>query len=119
MVAEPIAASLGIEHVIATRPEVREGRFTGGVESYPYAEGKATAMRSLAENNGWSLESSYAYSDSYTDMPMLMAVGNPCVVNPDRRLRRHATSSGWPILIAKEKMGRPATGRDPEFGSSR
>ncbi|MGI5484898.1 HAD family hydrolase [Streptomyces lavendofoliae] len=124
VVAEPMAAVLGIEHVIATRPEVRRGRYTGAVESYPYAQGKATAMRALAASHGWNLERSYAYSDSYTDMPMLLTVGHPCAVNPDRRLRRHAVSAGWPILVAKEKVGKlpagvgpPAGPGDPDFGA--
>ena len=45
-----------------------------------------------------ALEHCYFYSDSYTDLPMLEAVGYPRVVNPDLRLRRLARRRGWPVL---------------------
>ena len=39
-----------------------------------------------------------AYSDSSNDIPMLSLVGDPCAVNPDRKLRRHARDLGWRIV---------------------
>jgi hypothetical protein len=60
--------------------------------------GKVEAMREVAEQDGIDLEGSYAYTDSFTDMPMLELVGNPVVVNPDRELREAAEENDWPIL---------------------
>jgi hypothetical protein len=68
------------------------------VDYYAYGPTKAAAMRDLAAAAGYDLADCYAYSDSITDLPMLELVGHPYVVNPDRQLRREATSRGWPVL---------------------
>jgi HAD superfamily hydrolase (TIGR01490 family) len=97
-VVEPIGELLGISTVIATRLAESEGRYTGEIEFYAYADNKAVAMRELAERRGFDLSASYAYSDSATDLPMLEAVGRPHAVNPDKLLRREAVERGWPVL---------------------
>jgi len=51
---------------------------------------------------------SKAYSDSFSDVPMLEAVGQPAAVNPDRRLRRVARERGWPVLDLKREKLCPA-----------
>lgn len=98
-VVEPIGAMLGADHVIATRLEIEDGRYTGEIEYYAYAENKAAAIRELAQLEGYDLAESYAYSDSVTDLPLLEAVGRPSAVNPDRGLRREATARDWPVLV--------------------
>jgi HAD superfamily hydrolase (TIGR01490 family) len=98
-VVEPIGRMLGADAVIATRLEVVEGRYTGRIHHYVYAENKARAMRGLAADRGYDLGESYAYSDSITDLHMLEAVGHPFAVNPDKELRRKATANGWPVLV--------------------
>ena len=98
-VVEPIGEMLGADKVIATRMEVRDGKYTGDIGFYAYAENKATAIRDLAQRRGYDLDRSYAYSDSVTDVYMLEAVGHPHVVNPDKDLRRIARDRGWPILV--------------------
>jgi hypothetical protein len=52
-------------------------------------------MRELADEVGIDLAGSFAYTDSDTDLPMLEAVGNPVLVNPDKALRRLAEERGW------------------------
>jgi len=98
-VVEPIGEMLGADRVIATRMVVEDGRYSGDIAFYAYAAEKATAIRELAEAEGYDLERSYAYSDSATDIPMLSEVGRPYAVNPDKALRRTATEQGWPILV--------------------
>jgi HAD superfamily hydrolase (TIGR01490 family) len=98
-VVEPIGEMLGADRVIATRMDIEDGRYTGGIAYYAYAEEKARAIRELAESRGYDLASCYAYSDSITDVHMLEAVGHPHAVNPDRELRRVAASRGWPVLV--------------------
>jgi HAD superfamily hydrolase (TIGR01490 family) len=97
-VVEPIGQMLGADRVIATRMEIVDGRYTGNIDYYAYAEEKAHAIQALAETVGYDLDHCYAYSDSVTDVHMLDVVGHPFAVNPDRELRRIATSNEWPIL---------------------
>ena len=97
-VVEPIGEMLGADHVVATRLVEVDGRYTGEVEYYAYGPNKAKAMKQLAEEHGYDLSASFAYSDSETDAPMLEVVGHPFAVNPDKTLRRHAEENGWPIL---------------------
>jgi phosphoserine phosphatase len=78
---------------------IAEGRYTGGIDFYAYAENKAAAIGELAERRGYDLARSYAYSDSITDVHMLEAVGHPHVVNPDKELRKVARERGWPVLV--------------------
>ena len=96
-VVGPIGQMLGVDHVIATRMVVEDGRYTGEIELYAYGEGKAVAIRALAAERGYDLTRCWAYSDSCTDRPMLELVGHPVAVNPDKALRRHATEQGWPL----------------------
>ena len=78
-----MAEHLNIDDFIATTPVVdSEGRYTGEVEFYAAGSNKAEAIIDLAEEKDISLENSWAYSDSSTDIPMLELVGNPVAVNP-------------------------------------
>ena len=97
-IVELIGAMLGADHSIGTRVAIVDGQYTGQIEFYAYAENKAHAMRDLADEQGYDLSQSYAYSDAATDLPMLESVGFPSVVNPDRPLRREAMARDWPIL---------------------
>jgi HAD superfamily hydrolase (TIGR01490 family) len=96
-VVAPIGELVGADEVIATRMVVEDGKYTGDLEFYAYGPYKAEAMRAIAERNGWDLADCYAYSDSFTDLPMLEAVGHPVAVNPDKALRKVAVERGWPI----------------------
>jgi HAD superfamily hydrolase (TIGR01490 family) len=98
-VVEPIGEMLGADGVVATRMQVADGRYTGEIDYYAYGRNKATALQLLAEENGYDLARSYAYSDSVTDVHMLEVVGHPYAVNPDRELRKEALARGWPILV--------------------
>lgn len=43
-------------------------------------------------------ENSYAYGDSYSDLPMLKLVGNPVAVQPDKKLETVASLHNWEII---------------------
>ncbi len=58
---------------------------------------KADAIREMAVAEALDLASSYAYSDSITDLPMLELVGHPVAVNPDRDLARVAREREWEV----------------------
>ncbi len=113
----PIATLLGATHVIATRMEIADGRYTGQFELYAYGEAKAEQVRALAAERGYCLADCYSYSDSVTDVPMLEAVGHPHAVNPDRALRRLAAERGWPVLTFSARPRRPSRAAAAPGGS--
>ena len=104
---EMLAQVLGMEGGIGTRYEIdAEGKFTGELDGpFMYGEGKVEAMRRYAEDHDLDLAESFAYSDSASDLPMLRAVGNAVVVNPDEALLGVARAEGWRVMRF-EKLGR-------------
>jgi alcohol-forming fatty acyl-CoA reductase len=84
--------------VIGCELEVRDGRYTGFMSSPPLVgEARAAWLRRYALQEAIELKHSYAYADSYSDLPLLRAVGNPVVVSPDSSLYRYARRRRWPI----------------------
>jgi HAD superfamily hydrolase (TIGR01490 family) len=105
-VADLLAGVLTFNGAIGTRSEIVDGAYTGRLDGpFTYREGKATAIRELAIREGYDLAESWAYSDSESDLPMLLAVGHPVVVNPDSELSRIARERDWEV-IRFETLGR-------------
>jgi HAD superfamily hydrolase (TIGR01490 family) len=104
---EGLARVLDMEGGIGTRYEVDgDGQLTGRIlEPFVYGAGKVAAMQRFAEEHDLDLASSWAYSDSASDLPMLRAVGNPVAVNPDAELALIAAEEGWRVMRF-EKLGR-------------
>ncbi len=97
--AEPLGADLGIRHHLVSQLVVENGRFTGeAVRPLCYGKGKVWWAERFAAEHDVDLASSYFYTDSITDLPVLDRVGHPRVVRPDPRLRRVAQQRGWQIL---------------------
>jgi HAD superfamily hydrolase (TIGR01490 family) len=104
--AELMATVLTLDGAVGTMFETDAGVYTGrGGGPFNYREGKAEAIRELAEREGIDLSASWAYSDSESDLPMLRLVGHPVAVNPDAELARVARDEGWQILRF-ERLGR-------------
>lgn len=101
-VTTPIAAELGIEHLIATEAEEIDGEFTGRHVGIPcFREGKVARVDEFlsARGRGWeSFARSYFYSDSLNDLPLLGKVTHPVAVDPDPTLKAHAAARGWPVI---------------------
>jgi len=98
-VTAPIADRLAVDHLLATEPEVRDGRFTGRVAGTPcFQRGKVERLQQWLQESGHTLAGSWFYSDSHNDLPLLEVVDHPVATNPDERLRAIATARGWPIL---------------------
>ena len=105
-VVEPIGEMLGADGVIATRMQIVDGKYSGDIDFYAYAENKATAIEELAAEKGYDLARSYAYSDSVTDLHMLEIVGHPYAVNPDKELRKIAAAIDAKISDLHDKITR-------------
>ena len=104
---EPVARELGIEHVICSRYEVKDGVFTGGiVRPLCFGEGKVRAAEGLAREHGVDLEQSFFYSDSHDDIELLERVGHPQPLNPNTKLTEISERHGWPVRRFKSR-GQP------------
>jgi HAD superfamily hydrolase (TIGR01490 family) len=101
-VTAPIARAFGIEHLIATEPEQKDGQFTGGVRGTPsFREGKVERVQEWLAQRGQSFaafDRSWFYSDSLNDLPLLSKVTDPVAVDPDEKLLAHAERQGWRVL---------------------
>jgi HAD superfamily hydrolase (TIGR01490 family) len=96
--AHEIAGELGCDGYLCNQMEVADGRFTGRIlPPLCFGEGKAEHAAALAARLGVSLADCTYYGDSYSDLPVLLAVGDPVAVNPDPRLRREARRRGFRI----------------------
>jgi putative phosphoserine phosphatase/1-acylglycerol-3-phosphate O-acyltransferase len=94
----PTARDLGIDHVLCSQYEVKDGVFTGNiVRPLCFGEGKVLAAEKLAAETGADLDASYFYSDSSDDIELLERVGQPRVLNPNSKLRAIAKERGWPV----------------------
>jgi putative phosphoserine phosphatase/1-acylglycerol-3-phosphate O-acyltransferase len=101
---DPLSAALGFDGTIATRYEVRDGRYTGNlVDGFVWGTGKRREARRWAAEHGVDLAASHAYSDSFYDLPLLTAVGHPHPLNADPRLALVAVARRWPL----EQWDRP------------
>jgi HAD superfamily hydrolase (TIGR01490 family) len=99
-ITRPIVDMFGIDNLIATEPELINGRYSGRVSGTPsYREGKIERLRQWLAERDQSMQGSWFYSDSHNDLPLLEMVDNPVAVNPDGQLRQRATQCGWPIIL--------------------
>ncbi|MEN1835747.1 HAD family hydrolase [Pseudomonas lijiangensis] len=95
---KPIAERLGIDEVLGIELDVQNGVYSGAtVGVLTYREGKITRLMDWLDAEGENLEGASFYSDSRNDLPLLLKVDHPHVVNPDAVLREHAEKAGWPV----------------------
>jgi HAD superfamily hydrolase (TIGR01490 family) len=99
-VTAPIAREFGIEHLLATDPEMIDGYYTGRIVGTPcYREGKVVRLHEWMRLTHQTLDNAWFYSDSRNDIPLLEVVPHPVAVNPDDVLREEANKRGWDILM--------------------
>ena len=98
-VTAPIAKKYGINQMLATEPEIKAGRYTGGVSGIPcFQSGKVDKLMPWLQKNEETLTGSTFYSDSHNDLPLLELVDNPVAVNADKILTKIAEKKGWEVL---------------------
>ncbi|MCB1868303.1 MAG: HAD family hydrolase [Gammaproteobacteria bacterium] len=104
-VTAPIAERLGIDHLIATIPEIKHGRYTGEVEGIPsFREGKVKRLQIWLDEHAQDLGESSFYSDSHNDIPLLELVDNPVAVDPDEELAAQAVARNWPVISLRSPL---------------
>lgn len=98
-VTRPIARRLGVDDILATDPEVIDGRYTGNFVGTPcFQAGKITHLQEWLKHNQHSLEGAYFYSDSINDLPLLEQVDHPVIVDADERLATIARERNWKAI---------------------
>lgn len=98
-VTEPIAAHLGIDHLIATDPEIVNGAYTGAIAGTPsFQDGKIERARAFVAEQATPFEHITFYSDSHNDLPLLRWADTAIAVDPDEILAAAAREAGWPIV---------------------
>jgi len=101
-ITRPIATAFGIDDLLATEPEIVDGRYTGRVSGIPcFQEGKVLRLEAWMRRHGGSLAASHFYSDSVNDLPLLNRVEHPVAVDPDPRLHGEAERRGWPAITLR------------------
>ena len=105
-VTKPIASAYGIENLIGTDPEMLDGQYTGGVSGVPsFQEGKVTRINQWLAARSQTLssfETSYFYSDSHNDLPLMKLVTNPVAVDADTTLTEYAQQQGWSHISLRD-----------------
>lgn len=105
---EPLADALGFDDLVATTYGRRDGHFDGTIDGrFVWGRGKAAAVAEWAGEHDVDLDQSFAYSDSYYDVPLLSLVGHPRAVNPDPRLLGVASVRRWPVVHLDVPEGVP------------
>ena len=100
-IVRPLADLIQADALLASRLEYDDGRCTGRMDGKAlFGAAKRDAVLGYAATHGMSLSDCAFYSDSIHDLPLLLEVGRPVAVAPDRRLRREAVARGWEILPA-------------------
>lgn len=104
---EPMAREIGAAHVLCTELEVDDdGLLTGRSTGHAmWAGGKAAAVLRLADEEGFDLAESFAYSNGHEDVGFLSTTGHAVAVEPDDGLAREAEERGWPILRCAPRGG--------------
>lgn len=98
-VTEPIVKLYGIDNLLATTPEFKDGRYTGNFIDTPcFQAGKVKQLQDWLSTSTLNLDGSCFYSDSHNDLPLLKLVEKPVAVDPDEKLRAAAEQAGWPII---------------------
>lgn len=98
-VTEPIVKLYGINNLLATTPEMKEGKYTGGFNGIPcFRDGKVKLLEEWLTSSSQTMQGSWFYSDSHNDLPLLQWVDNPVAVDPDEKLTQFAKQANWPII---------------------
>jgi HAD superfamily hydrolase (TIGR01490 family) len=98
IMVEGIRSQLGIDHVLSSTLEVKDGIITGNAKMLNFGKHKVNSIREFARKHNIDLKASFAYSDNNSDILMLSEVGNPVAVNPMNKMKKFAIAHGWRIL---------------------
>lgn len=94
-ITQPIAELYEVDKLIATKPTMVDGKYTGELDTPCFAKDKVTRLHEWLKATGESLDGSFGYSDSHNDIPLLMEVTHAIAIDPDEKLHAYAQKFGW------------------------
>ena len=97
-IVKPAKKYLEVDDILATEVGIKKGIYTGIIKELPIGHNRIAIVRKYCTKHNLDLSKSYAYSDHFSDIPMLGGVGNAVATEPDRKLRKYATQKGWKII---------------------
>ena len=97
-IVSPIRKLIKIDDIIATEVEIKNELYTGKIKLLPVGKNRIKIIRKYCNLHNIDIKKSYAYSDHFSDIPMLENIGNPVAVNPDRKLKIYALKKGWRVI---------------------
>ena len=97
-ITQPIAELYNVHQLIATQPEIQNGKYTGELDKPCFSHYKIDRLNEWLQTCGLDMQGSYAYSDSHNDLPLLEAANHAFAVDPDEKLRAHAEQQQWDII---------------------
>lgn len=97
-IINPVNDKLQVDAIIATEVEANNGIYTGVIKTLPAGKMRIKIISDYCRINGVELSKSYAYSDHYSDIPLLKSVGKPIATNPERKLRKYAKEHRWNVI---------------------
>jgi len=101
-ITRPITTAFGIKHLLATEPQMVNGKYTGKIDGTPcFQEGKVTRLNEWMQQQNLNLKGSWFYSDSHNDLPLLLEAENPVAVDADEKLLTYAHQHNWPIITLR------------------
>ena len=102
-ITDPIAKRLGVTELLATEPELIDGKYTGRYLGTPtFQAGKITAFKQWQQDHNVENESFYFYSDSHNDLPLMKLAEYPIAVDPDEKLQQYAAEHDWKIMTLRD-----------------
>jgi len=102
-ITRPITSAFGIEHLLATEPEIVDGKYTGNIAGTPcFQGGKVTRLNQWMKAQNQTLKGSWFYSDSHNDLPLLLEAENPVAVDADEKLLDYARRHHWQIMSLRD-----------------
>jgi HAD superfamily hydrolase (TIGR01490 family) len=94
-----MANNLNIDEIICSELEVSDGVLTGRpLGRLCFGDEKRVRLIAYCKKNNIKVEDTWYYADSISDLPVLSVVGHPVCINPDKKLKKAANSTGWPVI---------------------
>jgi HAD superfamily hydrolase (TIGR01490 family) len=94
-----IAQFFNIQYWIASQLDMQDNIYTGYAHSCITGKEKLESVKDFVKkHNEFSLNTTWAYADHHSDIPLLSTVAHPFAVNPNRKLQKYAAANKWPTL---------------------